>query len=56
MENQLKNFAELLEEIKKLQKECDKGNIDVYTFYEEVIASAEYYSVLLKANVKDKSN
>jgi hypothetical protein len=56
MENQLKNFTELLNEIKKLQEECNKGNIDVYAFYEEIIASAEYYRTILKAEMNDKLN
>ena len=31
-----------VDEIEALQKELDEGNIDVYKFYEEIIAIKEY--------------
>jgi hypothetical protein len=43
--NQLK---ELLEQIKKLQDECNNGNLDAYNFYEEVVMLVEYYENQIK--------
>lgn len=34
---------EFLKQIEQLQNECNAGNIDVYQFYEEVVALKDYY-------------
>ena len=41
-------MEELIKQIKLLQDDLNKDNIDVYQFYEEVIALVEYYETINK--------
>ncbi len=44
----MNKLNELIEQIKKLQDECNNGNLDAYNFYEEVVMLVEYYENQIK--------